>query len=79
MRKLLGYILKITLLILFVGIFLHYFTIHQDGNLFKVNHAKEIGKSSGETAKKIKDTAIKIKNSPELDSLVTNFTKEFTK
>lgn len=78
MKKLIWWFTKWVCIVLCIGVFVNYFKIYQDGNIFKVNHPVEIGKSSGKTAKKLKDTMIEIKNSPELDSLYTNFKEEFT-
>jgi hypothetical protein len=47
--------------------------------MLNANHPKEIGKSAGKTAKKMKNTFYKVKDSEELKELKDNFNEEYSK
>ena len=79
MKRFIVRILEIVCVVLVVGVVYHYMQLHQDHELLNANHPKEIGKSAGKTAKAMKDTYYKVKNSEELKELKDNFNEEYSK
>jgi uncharacterized protein YxeA len=79
MKKFIIGILQVLCVILIVGVVFHYRQLHQADEMLEANHPKEIGKSAGKTAKKMKDTFYKVKNSEELKELKDNFNEEYSK
>jgi uncharacterized membrane protein YraQ (UPF0718 family) len=79
MRKFIFGIIQTLCIILLIGVVFHYRQLHQDNEMLEANHPKEIGKSAGKTAKKMKDTFYKVKDSEELKELKDNFNEEYSK
>jgi len=79
MKKIIIGAIKILLVLIVTGVCYHYMTLHQDDKLVGADHPKEIGESAGVAAKKIKDTAVKVKNSKKLKDLKDSFLKEYNK